>query len=77
MDLNTYNGEVPISPYIIPNVTIKPATESLWACPLDVCAMKNLNWRTKFTKKYKQSVIRGKYFRNILNPQSNNLIPQN
>jgi hypothetical protein len=50
MDLNTYKGEVPISPYIIPKVTIKPATESLWACPLFVCAMKFLDWKAKFIK---------------------------
>jgi hypothetical protein len=50
MVLNTYKGEVPISPYIIPKVTIKPATESLWVCPLVVCAMNQSKLRTKFIK---------------------------
>jgi hypothetical protein len=50
MVLNTYKGEVPISPYIIPKVTNNPATENLWVCPLVVCAMNQSKLRTKFIK---------------------------
>ena len=64
--LNTYNGEVPISPYIIPRETIKPATESLWACPPVVCAMKHFDWRTKFIKKIETNRLDRKYFITIL-----------